>query len=89
MLLQSHRGDVHLLPALPSSWVTGSVSGLRARGGYTVDVRWRDGRLESAVIRADRGGKVRVRYGESAAEYQVTAGRPVTLSAGPSGLVIR
>ena len=86
MLLQSQRGEIHLLPALPSAWASGSVTGLRARGGYTVDVRWKDGKLESAVIRADRGGKVRVRYGQSTAEYPVAAGRPLTLSAGPSGL---
>ena len=89
MLLQSHRGEVHLLPALPSAWATGSVRGLRARGGFTVDLRWRDGKLESAVISADRSGRVRVRYGPSAAEYPVTAGRPLTLPAAPSGIVVR
>jgi alpha-L-fucosidase 2 len=89
MLLQSQRGEVHLLPALPSAWATGSVRGLRARGGYTVDVRWRGGKLESAVIRADRSGKVLVRYGQATAEHPVTAGRPLTLSAGPSGLVVK
>ena len=89
MLLQSQRGEIHLLPALPSAWASGSVSGLRARGGYTVGVRWKNGRLESAVIKADRDGNVRVRYGQSSAEYPVTAGRPLTLSAGPSGLIVQ
>ena len=89
MLLQSQRGEIHLLPALPSAWASGSVRGLRARGGYTVDVRWRNAKLQSAVIKADRDGKVRVRYGQSTAEYPVTAGRPLTLSAGPSGLVVQ
>jgi len=65
------------------------VRGLRARGGYTVDIRWKDGRLESAAVRADRSGKVRVRYGQSTAEYPVTAGKPLTLSTGPSGFVAR
>ena len=89
MLLQSQRGEIHLLPALPAAWGTGSVRGLRARGGYTVDIRWRDGRLESAVVRADRSGTVRVRYAQSTAEHAVTAGRPLTLAAGPSGLALR
>jgi len=89
MLLQSQRGEVHLLPALPSAWATGSVRGLRARGGYTADIRWEDGKLESASVTADRGGTVRVRYGQSTAEYQVTAGKPLTLSAGPSGLILK
>ena len=89
MLLQSQRGEIHLLPALPSAWASGSVSGLRARGGYTVDVRWKNGTLESAVIKADRGGMVRVRYGQSTAEYPVTARRPLTLAAGTSGLVVQ
>ena len=89
MLLQSQRGEIHLLPALPSAWANGSVRGLRARGGYTVDVRWKDGKLESAVIRADRSGMVRVRYGQSTAEYAVTAGRSFTVTIGQSGLTIR
>jgi alpha-L-fucosidase 2 len=89
MLLQSQRGEVHVLPALPSAWATGSVRGLRARGGYTVDVRWRNGRLESAVVKADRAGVLRVRYGQSAAEYAVAGGQSVTVTAGPSGLVLK
>jgi len=89
MLLQSQRGDVHLLPALPSAWATGSVRGLRARGGYTVDIRWRDGKLIDAVITADRAGKVRVRYGQSTAEHAVMAGRSFTVTIGQSGLTIR
>jgi alpha-L-fucosidase 2 len=89
MLLQSQRGEIHLLPALPSAWATGSVKGLRSRGSYTVDVRWGNGKLESAVIKADREGKVRVRYGQSTAEYAVATGQSVTVTAGPSGLVLK
>ncbi|MFS0860477.1 MULTISPECIES: glycosyl hydrolase family 95 catalytic domain-containing protein [Paenibacillus] len=61
MLLQSHLGELHLLPALPVHWANGSVKGLRARGAYTVAIDWTDGRITSAEIKADHVGSITIR----------------------------
>ncbi|MHA6482955.1 glycosyl hydrolase family 95 catalytic domain-containing protein [Paenibacillus sp. strain BS8-2] len=62
MLLQSHRGEIVLLPALPSAWQVGEVTGLRARGGCTVDLSWREGKLTKAIVTSDQGGSCRIVY---------------------------
>ncbi|KAL4792788.1 Six-hairpin glycosidase-like protein [Aspergillus venezuelensis] len=65
MLLQSHAGVVHVLPALPGERVPGGyVRGLKARGGFGVDVEWEGGRLKRAVVRSEWGGELRVRVGD-------------------------
>jgi alpha-L-fucosidase 2 len=60
MLMQSHDSKINLLPALPSAWPKGSISGLRARGGFEVDIQWEDGKLVEARILAIRDGEFRV-----------------------------
>lgn len=60
LLLQSHHGIIELLPALPSSWKKGSVTGLKARGGYEIDMHWDSGQLQTATIRASHDGSCRV-----------------------------
>ena len=61
MLLQSHDGAVHLLPALPDTWTEGEVKGLQARGAFTVDIKWNGGELQEAVITSKIGGMLRLR----------------------------
>ncbi|MBN2021633.1 MAG: glycoside hydrolase family 95 protein [Pirellulales bacterium] len=64
MLLQSQNDRLELLPALPAEWPTGHVTGLRARGGFTVDLSWNHGRLETARIHSRLGGPCRVVYAD-------------------------
>ena len=61
MLVQSHDGAVHLLPALPDSWTSGEVKGVRARGGFVVDEQWREAKLHTAKVRSTIGGVLRLR----------------------------
>lgn len=75
MLLQSQTGEIHLLPALPSAWGSGSVKGLRARGGYEVDVSWANGKLTGATVRRTAGeGAGHLRYGDKVVPLNLKAG---------------
>jgi alpha-L-fucosidase 2 len=74
MLLQSHAGTLDLLPALPAAWPTGTATGLRARGGFTVDLAWRDGRLASAVVRPSRSGPCTLRADGRTLTWDAAAG---------------
>ena len=80
MLLQSHAGEIHLLPALPEEWANGEIKGLRARGGYTVDIQWKNGKLQQATIVPDHSGTWPVRYGETVKEISFKAGKALKLT---------
>lgn len=84
MVLQSHDGTVHLLPALPAQWREGEATGLRCRGGLAADFTWHDGALTAVTLRRHAGDDsepVTVRHGDRTTRVRVATGTPVTLDA--------
>jgi alpha-L-fucosidase 2 len=81
MLLQSQNGEIELLPALPRIWQAGSVKGLRARGGFAVDIQWQNGKLSHAAIRRITGTETcTVRYGQKTITLRLKAGQTKRLA---------
>jgi alpha-L-fucosidase 2 len=81
MLLQSHAGTLHLLPALPPAWPSGRVKGLRARGGFEVEILWKNGLLTEAVVRASRDAKANLRYRDRTTSLDLHAGQHYKIGA--------
>jgi len=75
MLLQSHAGVINLLPALPEEWPSGEVEGLKARGGYTIDMEWENGKLTELEIDSPLEGSVKLKYGNEYMEVDVDTGK--------------
>ncbi|GAB2556916.1 glycoside hydrolase family 95 protein [Spirosoma aerophilum] len=80
MLLQSQLGELDLLPALPAAWAEGSVTGLRARGGLTVDICWWAGKLMYAVLTAIRTGTYTLRTGNQVKQVHLTVSKPTKVN---------
>jgi alpha-L-fucosidase 2 len=79
MLLQSHTDEIEVLPALPKAWPKGSAKGLRARGGFEVDLDWKNGSLDHATIKSFTGAVGRVRYRDEAVPLRLRRGASVRL----------
>jgi alpha-L-fucosidase 2 len=80
MLVQSHTGEIVLLPALPAAWPTGKISGLVARGGFVVGMEWKEGKLTGATVLSKNGGKCTVDYKGRKKNLEMKAGEKVMLS---------
>ena len=88
MLLQSHAGEVELLPALPSAWRTGHIYGIMARGGFQIDIDWENGKLKQAKILSKLGNPLKLSYQGKAVEMQSTEkGKAYLFTGGTAGLI--
>jgi alpha-L-fucosidase 2 len=79
MLIQSHAGVIHLLPALPTAWPSGKVTGLKAQGAFEIDMEWKNGELVSARVKSLKGNKTTVKYRQHLIPIKIKAGKDVTL----------
>jgi alpha-L-fucosidase 2 len=79
-LIQSHAGEISILPALPASWKNGSVTGLKARGGFELDMSWENGKLTTCVIRSILGKPLKIRYQGKTKSYNLRAGSSIKIN---------
>ncbi len=80
MLMQSHTGEIHILPALPEAWKSGRILGIMARGGFEIDIEWSEGTLRSLTIRSKLGNPLQVRYGETVKQRETKKGQVLVLN---------
>jgi alpha-L-fucosidase 2 len=80
MLLQSHAGEIELLPALPSAWPNGTITGLRARGGFEIDLSWKNGMLDQSAVRSVNGNPCHIRYRDKVLQLRLRRGATKTLN---------
>lgn len=80
MLLQSHMGFIQLLPALPDAWSEGSISGLRARGNFEIDMQWSEGILQQVIVRSEAGIPCTLRYKDTSLTFKTQKGRSYTVT---------
>ncbi len=80
MLLQSHAGEIHLLPALPDAWSAGHVSGLCARGGFVADIKWNNGELSEVRLLSKAGKDCKIRYTDKVVEMKTSKGEQYVLN---------
>ena len=78
-LIQSHTGEIELLPALPNSWTKGSVTGLKGRGGFEVSMSWDNGKLSTSEIKSLLGNPCVVRYGDKTKTFNIKAGESIKI----------
>ena len=81
MILQSHTGTLELLPALPTAWKDGSVKGLKSRGGFELNITWKDGALLKAEVLASKNGLCKIRYGTKLQSVEMKANQKLSISA--------
>jgi alpha-L-fucosidase 2 len=80
LLMQSHGGELHLLPALPAAWPNGKITGIQVRGGFEVDLEWSKGKLQRAKIHSHAGQPLKVRNGSEVADFDLAKGKSISLN---------
>ena len=89
MLMQSHMGFVHLLPALPDAWAEGTIEGLRARGNFTVGIVWNGGKLAKATVYSGAGEPCEVRYGDQTVRFKTQKGKTYSVTSVNGKLIVK